>query len=89
MPSFVGGGVSYQGLVPGRGSDIASAGVIAGMFSHFIPPTTAETVLEANDQITVTRWLSVTPDLQYIIRPSGSSASSNAVVMGVQLALTL
>jgi porin len=89
MPSFVGGGVSYQGLVPGRGSDIASAGVIAGMFSHFIPRTTAETVLEANYQITVTRWLSVTPDLQYIIRPSGSSAISNAVVLGVQLAMTL
>jgi carbohydrate-selective porin OprB len=46
-------------------------------------------VLEANDQITATRWLSVTPDLQYIIRPSGSSASSNAVVVGVQLVLTL
>ena len=89
MPSFVGGGMSYQGLVPGRGSDIASVGVIAGMFSHFIPQTTAETVLEANYQITVTRWLSVTPDLQYIIRPSGSSAISNAVVLGVQLAMTL
>jgi porin len=89
MPSFVGGGVSYQGLVPGRASDIASAGVIAGMFSHFIPQTTAETVLEANYQITVTRWLSVTPDLQYIIRPSGSSAISNAVILGVQLAMTL
>jgi porin len=86
MPYFVGGGVSYQGLVPGRGNDIASAGVIAGTFSHAIPRTTAETVLEANYQITVKRWLSVTPDLQYIIRPSGSSAISNAFVLGVQLA---
>jgi porin len=89
MPSFVGGGVSYQGLVPGRGSDIASVGIIAGIFSHFIPRTTAETVLEANYQITVTRWLFFTPDLQYIIRPSGSSAISNAVVLGVQLAMIL
>jgi len=89
MPSFVGGGVSYQGLLPGRGSDIAAVGGIAGLFSHFIPRTTAETGLEANYQITVTRWLSVTPDLQYIIRPSGSSAISNALVLGVQLAMTL
>jgi hypothetical protein len=89
LPYFVGGGVSYQGLVPGRGSDIAAVGVIAGIFSHVIPRTTAETVLEVNYQITVTRWLSVTPDLQYIIRPSGSSAISNAVVVGVQLAMTL
>jgi carbohydrate-selective porin OprB len=30
-----------------------------------------------------------TPDLQYIFRPSGSSAISNALVLGVQLAMTL
>jgi porin len=75
--------------VPGRGSDIVSAGIICGLFSHAIPRTPAETVLEANYQITVTRWLSVTPDLQYIIRPSGSSAISNALVLGVQLAMNL
>jgi porin len=89
MPYFVGGGVSYQGLLPGRSSDIASVGIICGTFSHFIPQTTAETVIEANYQITVNRWLSVTPDLQYIIRPSGSSAISNAFVLGVQLAMNL
>jgi porin len=48
VPSFVGGGLSYQGLMPGRGNDVASAGVIAGTFSHLIPRTTAETVMEAN-----------------------------------------
>jgi porin len=89
MPYFLGAGVSYQGLVPGRGSDIASAGIIYGAFSHAIPRATAETVLEANYQITVTRWLSITSDLQYIIRPSGSSAISNALVLGVQLAMNL
>ena len=29
LPLFVGGGVSYQGLIPGRGPDIASLGVIS------------------------------------------------------------
>ena len=76
MPYFVGGGVSYQGLLPGRGSGITSAGIIYGTFSHAIPRTTAETVLEANYQITVTRWLSVTPDLQYIIRPAAAAPSA-------------
>ena len=89
LPFFVGGGVTYQGLLPGRDNDVASVGVIAGTFSRDIPQTTTETVLEANYQITVSGWLSVTPDLQYIIRPSGSSAISNALVVGVQLALTL
>jgi porin len=87
MPYFVGGGVSYQGLMPGRDNDVASMGVIAGTFSHYIPRTTAETVIEANYQITFNRWFSVTPDMQYVIRPSGSSAIGNALVLGAQLVI--
>jgi len=30
MPYFVGGGLSYQGVIPGRDKDIASAGIIYG-----------------------------------------------------------
>src|SRR6202007_444054 len=74
MPYFVGAGLSYQGVISGRANDIASAGGVYGRLSRYIPDTTAETVIEANYQITLTRWLTITPDLQYIIRPSGSSA---------------
>jgi porin len=88
MPYFAGGGLSYQGPIPGRDNDIASAGVICGTFSRYIPRATAETVIEANYQITVKRWLSITPDLQYIIRPRGSSAIGNALVLGTQVAIS-
>jgi porin len=87
MPYFVGGGMSYQGLIPDRGDDIASAGIIYGTFSRYIPRTTAETVIEANYQITLNRWLSITPDIQYVIRPSGSRAIGNAFVLGTQVAI--
>jgi carbohydrate-selective porin OprB len=87
MPYFVGGGLSYQGLFSGRDNDIASAGVIWGTFSRYIPRTTAETVIEANYQIALTGWLSITPDIQYVIRPSGSSAIKNALVLGAQVAI--
>jgi len=87
MPYFVGGGLSYQGPIPGRDNDIAAAGVIYGTFSRYIPRTTAETVIEMNYQITFNRWLSITPDIQYVIRPSGSSAIKNALVLGTQLAI--
>jgi carbohydrate-selective porin OprB len=87
MPYFVGAGVSYQGLIAGRDNDIVAVGGIHGIFSQHIPHTTAETVLEANYQITIYRWLSITPDMQYIIRPSGSSAISNAFVIGTQVAM--
>jgi porin len=88
MPYFLGAGASYQGLIPGRNDDITSAGFIHGTFSRFIPDTTAETVIEANYQITVRRWLSITPDLQYVIRPSGSSHIGNALVLGTQLTIS-
>jgi porin len=88
MPYFVGAGLSYQGLIPGRGQDIASLGVIYGTFSGYIPSATAETVLEANYQVAVTPWLSVTPDLQYVIKPGGSSNIPNALVIGAQLSVT-
>jgi len=88
MPYFVGAGSSYQGAISGRDNDIASAGVIYGSFSRYVPHTTAETVIEANYQITLKRWLTITPDLQYIIRPSGSSAISNALALGAQLAIS-
>jgi len=88
MPYFVGAGLSYQGLIPGRGQDIASLGVIYGTFSGYIPSVSAETVLEANYQVSVTPWLSVTPDVQYIIKPSGSSNIPNALAVGAQLSVT-
>jgi porin len=87
MPYFVGGGLSYQGPFPGRDKDIAAAGAIYGTFSRHIPRTTAETVIEVNYQITLNRWLSITPDMQYVIRPSGNSAIKNAFVLGTQLAI--
>jgi porin len=87
MPYFVGGGLSYQGAIPRRDDDIASAGVIYGSFSRYIPRTTAETVIEANYQVSLTSWLSITPDIQYVIRPSGSSAIKNALVLGTQVAI--
>ena len=83
-PYLIGAGLSYEGLIHGRGSDILSAGVISGILSRFIPRTTAETVIELNYQITLKRWFSITPDLQYVIRPAGSSAIGNAFVLGAQ-----
>jgi porin len=88
MPYFVGAGLSYLGLIPGRGDDIASAGMIYGTFSRYIPRTTAETVIEANYQITLKRWFSILPDIQYVIRPAGSSTIKNALVLGTQLAIS-
>lgn len=85
MPYFLGGGLSYQGVIRKRAKDIASVGLIYGSFSGYIPETSSETVIEANYQIVLPPWLSIMPDVQYIIKPSGSSNIQDAVVMGAQL----
>ena len=88
MPYFVGGGLSYQGPLPGRDNDIAAVGVIYRSSSAVTSHAQAtETVLEINYQITFNRWLSITPDVQYVIRPNGSSAIRNAFVLGTQVAI--
>ena len=85
IPFFVGGGVTYEGLFPGRGKDILSVGAIRGIFSRYVANASAETVLEASYRIAVTGGLGITPDLQYVIRPAGNRAIGNAVVLGAQL----
>lgn len=88
IPYFLGGGLSYQGVIPSREEDVASLGVIYGSFSGYIPHTSGETAIEANYRIAVTPWLSIMPDVQYIVKPSGNSNIQNAVVLGAQLEVT-
>jgi porin len=88
MPYFLGGGLSYQGIIPSRENDIASLGLIYGSFSGYIPQTSGETAIEANYRIAFTPWLSIMPDVQYIVKPGGSSNIQNAVVLGAQLEVT-
>lgn len=88
MPYFLGGGLSYQGVVPSRDNDVASLGVIYGSFSGYIPRTSGETAVEASYRIALTPWLSIMPDVQYIVKPSGNSNTQNAVVLGAQLEVT-
>jgi len=85
IPFFVGAGFTYQGLFPGRGKDVLSVGGIRGIFSRYVAHASAETVLEAGYRIAVTGGVGITPDIQYVIHPSGSSAIPNAVVLGAQL----
>jgi porin len=88
MPSFFGGGLSYEGIIPRRENDIASLGVIYGSFSGYTPQTSDETVIEANYGIILRPWLSITPDFQYVINPGGNSSIQNAFVAGAQLSIT-
>lgn len=87
VPLFWGAGASYQGLIPARKNDVASAGWIYGQVSNYIPGTSAEQVLEVNYRWSYRRFLAITPDFQYIWKPGGYSVAG-AAVAGVQASVT-
>ena len=87
IPYFAEVALGYQGLLPGRDSDVAAMALYYGAFSRYLPGQTYELVLEWTYALAVTPWLTIQPDVQYIVRPDGKSSVSNALVVGVQLSL--
>jgi Carbohydrate-selective porin, OprB family len=59
-----------------------------GAFSRDLPGQTAETVLEVTYTLVLTPWLTVQPDIQYVIHPGGRSTVRNALVIGAQISIT-
>jgi porin len=86
---YMHGGISYEGLVPGRPKDQLLAGVAMGnygaaMAEDGVQPT--QTVLmEAAYRIRLSGWSFVQPFAQYISNPDGFSDVSNAAILGVSL----
>ena len=88
MPVFVGTGLVYQGLIPGRDTDKTALGFFYGSFSDEIQNTSSEKVLEINHSFYLTPWFYVMPDAQFIFRPSGRSSIDNAIVVGGEIGIT-
>jgi len=84
LPLLVMAGAAYHGLVPGRSDDNTALGFYYGKLSTSVPSGAGEKVVELDYTWWATPWLGVTPDLQYVLNPSGSTSSRNAVVMGTQ-----
>lgn len=89
-------GLVYKGLIPTRDEDsigmafaYAQLGNAArnALIDEGSIGVGAEMVLEATYQCQVTPWLSVQPDLQYIINPGGTRDFGNAFVIGGRLSV--
>ena len=87
IPYFAAMALGYQGLLPRRDNDVAAMAVYYGAFSRYLPGQTYEVALEWTYALAVTPWLTIQPDLQYIVRPGGKPSVRNALVVGVQLSL--
>jgi len=85
---FVDGGLLYTGLVPGRDRDVLGLFALWGHFSHE-PGIEHESILELNYQYNITPWLYVQPDVQGVLRPSGTGHVPDALVLAAQIGVTL
>lgn len=86
-------GLTYKGFIPGRDDDslgvaFGFAGVSSGgrvsIADEDLSPTSAEMVLEVTYQVQVTSFLTVQPDLQWIVNPGATSSISDALVIGAR-----
>lgn len=98
MPVFVGGGITYQGLLPRRDADVAVVSLAYGGFSSDLRRSEAgspqgqqdfEMVIEWGYIIHVAPWLHIQPDFQYIVKPGGTGNIPDALVIGAQIGVNL
>ena len=88
-------GTIWQGLIPGRDQDqwltcflIANYSTEYANAASSAGTPTYEAVLETSYVIQLNKYLSVQPDIQYIVRPGGSGDIPNALVIGLQAVLS-
>lgn len=86
-------GFTYTGLLPGRDDDAAGLGFGWSQLSSGAAEELdggdrgSEMVFEATYQISLGPWLTVQPDVQFIVQPGGSDALKNALVVGLSASL--
>jgi len=79
------GGLTYTGLLPQRDADVLGAGVVWAKL--YQGGTNLETVFEIFYKAELTPRVSIQPDLQYIVTPSGIHPDALAVGMRFQVTL--
>jgi porin len=91
MPWMGMAGTIWQGMIPGRPQDQFLCTWLIGSFGPSFSPApqqaggrpSAETVFDVSYIINLTEQIFVQPDIQYVIRPNGTS-TPGALVLGLQ-----
>ncbi len=96
---YIDGGITFNGVIPGRPSDLFGVATAYGSIGSAASATVADSNqlsgtslavpdYEANIEVTyfaqLAKWWTVQPDLQILIHPGGSAELPNAVVLGVR-----
>jgi len=97
MPFYFQTGAVYKGLIPGRDLDQVGTAIGYGNYSYdkiaaeneagIDVHQTYEAVVEIDYRVQLTEFAYVQPFWQYVIRPNGTGQTSNANVLGLQMAV--
>jgi porin len=90
---FASGGINYTGLVNGRDEDqlgLAVATAITGKEYRLITGAEkAETLLELTYRAPIASWLTIQPNVQYVINPGADPSVRNGLAIGLRTELTV
>jgi len=85
---YVGGGVNYRGLIPGRGQDEIGLAVAHAFINEDIVDAGGrkdyETAFELTYSAQINDVLRIQPDIQYIINPGAVIGIQDALVIGLR-----
>lgn len=94
IAAYLGGGLVHAGTFKGRPDDQIGISVASADFSDRyrrsvaldgMPATRREVIVEAGYLATVTPWLRIQPDLQYVFNPGGDARRGDAVIVGLRV----
>lgn len=80
-------GLQYRGLLELRDDDVLGIGFARGAFAgsdSLAGFAGSEQVVELYYSIAVVRWMTLSPDVQYIADPGGRSDSDDALIVGLR-----
>jgi porin len=82
IPNYFGGGFTVKRLMKKRPDDVIGIGFACAVFNSKLASMEDETAIETFYLASVTNWLMVKPDVQYIMNPGGTE--ENAFVLGLR-----
>ena len=91
--SFASAGLNYAGPIAGRDKDqlgiAAAAAFTSPRYRLTVPSDKSEIAFELTYRAAVSDWLSVQPNVQYVINPGADPSLRNAIAFGLRTELTM
>ena len=84
IDGYLGGGLSYVGLLPGHDEDITGLGLAQASWSDRIAESSREAAIELFYQVQLTESQLIKPDIQYIANPGGDGTIKDALAFGIK-----